>query len=107
MKKIVLIVTAVIWLLLIAGFIFETETKPSPDTRIFLEHTYKTYIAPNCLQESEPSNFILESNLQEAVELGYPPHSECTENELAGEKDKFIVHILKELGVIEKKWDNW
>ena len=107
MKKTIIILTSIIWVLLIASFIIERETEPSPDTRIYLEHTYKTYIAPNCLQESEPSNYILESTLQEAEDLGYPPHSECTENELKPEKNKLIVHILKELGIVEKKWDNW
>ncbi len=33
------------------------DTLPSPDTRIILEHTYQSYIAPTCFEESNPTNF--------------------------------------------------
>ncbi|MFC5591481.1 hypothetical protein ACFPRA_21580 [Sporosarcina soli] len=83
------------------------ETHPSPDTRVILEHTYKTYIAPVCFEESDPTNFLQEATLQEAKSLDYAPHSSCTEDALKSENDRLLTSFLKQIGIMNKKWDSW
>lgn len=97
----------IIMTLAIIGFMIPVETKPSSDTRIILEHTYKSYIAPGCFEQSNPTNFLQDSTLGEAQDLNYDAHDSCTVNRLENEKDLFIVSLLKEVGVLDKKWDNW
>lgn len=91
---------------LIIGMIIPRETQPSADTRIILEHTYQTYIAPICFEASDPTNFLEEATLKKAESLNYPPHSSCTEKALESESDRFIPSLLKEIGIMDKKWDS-
>ncbi|KRG13969.1 hypothetical protein ACA30_13685 [Virgibacillus soli] len=90
-----------------SSFFIPKETKPSPSTRVILENTYKTYIAPVCFEQSNATNWIEETTLQKAKELNYTPHSSCTENALKPEKDRLFTSLLKELGILENKWRNW
>lgn len=93
--------------LLIAGFVIPREIKPSDSTRIILEHTEKTYIAPACFEESNPSNFLEDSTLEEAYSLNYDSHSSCTVDELESEENSFIISLLMEWGILNKPWDSW
>src|SRR5690554_3625095 len=104
-KKIFLIIPFILIVAVVASLIIPKETLPSKDTRIILEHTYQTYIAPTCFEKSDPTNNIEDSTLQRAEELNYPPHSDCTEEALKAEKDSLLISILKDLDLIEKKWD--
>lgn len=109
MRKYKLLITllVLIGVIFISSFVIKRETNPSPDTRIILEHTYQTYIAPRCFQQSNPTNYLQDSTLEEANRLQYPPHDSCTEQEMKGEKDFLFISLLKEIGVLSKKWDNW
>ncbi len=100
-------ITGLIGAALIIGMIIPRETVPSEDTRVILEHTYQTYIAPICFEESDPTNFLEEATLQKAESLNYPPHSPCTEKALESERDRLLPSFLKEIGVVDKKWDSW
>lgn len=105
MKKTAFIVIIIIVMLAISLLTFR-ETKPSADTRIILEHTHKTYIAPTCFEDSNPTNFLQESTLEEAQSLNYEPHSTCTKEALMGKKDRFLISILKDIGIVNKEWDD-
>ncbi|MFS0577274.1 hypothetical protein AB1K83_16780 [Sporosarcina sp. 179-K 3D1 HS] len=94
-------------IVVLIGLFIPKETHPSPDTRIILEHTYKTYIAPVCFEESDPTNFLEESTLKKAKSLHYAPDSPCTENALESEKDRLLTSFLKQIGVMDTKWDSW
>jgi len=110
MKKIKLffvVLIVLIGLLLISSFLIPRETKPSPETRIILEHTYSTYIAPKCFEQSNPTNFLEESTLEKAQELNYEPHDSCTEAELESEDDSLFISLLKDIGLLKHKWDEW
>ncbi|MFD1032695.1 hypothetical protein [Metaplanococcus flavidus] len=104
-----------IWILLglvavIAFLIFlfvPRENVPPPNTRVVLEHTFRTYIAPSCFQEADATNFLEESTLQQAEELDYPPHSDCTIDAFEGNTESRFTSILKEFGVIEKETEDW
>lgn len=89
-------------------FIFvPRENVPPPNTRIVLEHTFRTYIAPSCFQEADATNFLEESTLEHAEELGYPPHSDCTVDAFEGNTESRFTSILKEFGIIEKDTEDW
>lgn len=109
--KLIGFVTMLIVVLIIIGFIIPKETKPSSDTRIILEHTYKTYIAPGlgCFEKSDPTptNYLQDSTLGEIERLNYEPHDACTEKALESEKDPLLISLLKDIGILNKKWDNW
>lgn len=83
------------------------DNVPPPNTRVVLEHTYRTYIAPSCFQEADATNFLEESTLEQAKELEYPPHSDCTEEAFKGNNESRFTSILKEFGVIEKESEDW
>ena len=77
-----MLAASLILLIILAIAAFNWLKDDPSDSRVILDHTHKTYIAPSCFEESEPTNFIEESTLGEAEELGYPPHSSCTEEAL-------------------------
>lgn len=97
----VLLVAAAAW------FFMPQENEPSAESRIVLEHTHRTFIAPSCFEESDPTNFLEESTLGHAKELNYPPHSECTEKAFESNQDSPAVRLLKELGLMEKTQTDW
>ena len=105
--KILTFVIILIAALIMTSFLINKDTKPSSDTRIILEHTYHTYIAPECFQQSNPTNYLQDSTLGETLRLNYEPHDACTEEALESEKDPLIISLLKDVGILNKKWDNW
>lgn len=81
-KNLKVLVFALILLVVLAAAAFFIFQDNRSDSRVILDHHHKTYIAPSCFEESDPTNFIEDSTLGEAEELGYPPHSACTEEAL-------------------------
>lgn len=106
-KRIILRIIFFIGLLILASYFIPRETKPSADTRIILEHNKKAYIAPLCFEDSDPTNYLGDSTLGKAKELNYKPNSSCTEEALKGEKDSLFISLLKDIGILSKKWDDW
>lgn len=96
-----LLAIAVIW------FFMPQDNEPSTESRVVLEHTHRTFIAPSCFEESEPTNFLEESTLGHARELNYPAHTECTEKAFESNQDSPAVRLMKELGLMEKKQTDW
>lgn len=94
-------------LALIVYLFLPRDNAPSPDARVVLEHTYRTYIAPSCFEQSDPTNFIEDSTLEKARELGYPPDSACTEQAFKSNTDSFFIDFLKELGILKKETPDW
>lgn len=92
---------------LIVFFFLPRENSPSPRTRVILEHTHRTYIAPSCFDEADATNFLEDSTLEKAQELQYPPHSSCTEESFKGNRDSPFISLLKELGIKEKDSPDW
>src|SRR5690625_4742411 len=106
MKKAILIIVGIVFLLILS-LIIPKNTSPPNDTRIILEHTNHTYIAPPCFEQSGATNFIEDSNLEEAEKLEYISHDNCTEAALEEERDSLGKSLLKNLGLIATKWDEW
>ncbi len=109
MKRKPLVIMAVVVLVAAAAawFFMPQENEPSTQSRIVLEHTHRTFIAPSCFEQSDPTNFLEESTLGHAQELNYPPHSECTEKAFESNQDSPAVRLLKELGLMEKTQTDW
>jgi hypothetical protein len=106
-KKIWIAVAILATAALIALMFMPRDNEPSPNARVVLEHTHRTYIAPSCFDEADATNFLEDATLGDAEELGYPPHSECTEKSFQGNTDSFFVDLMKELGVWEKDSEDW
>lgn len=73
-----MLIVALILLIIVAVAAFTLLKDDPSNSRVILDHTHKTYIAPSCFEESDPTNSIEESTFEEAEELGYSPHSACT-----------------------------
>src|SRR5699024_8329070 len=107
MKKGLLIIGILLIGLIVVGFTFEKETKPKDDTRLIIEHTYKTYMSPPCYEEADATNHLEDSDIEMAKQLEYEPNDTCTEEELAPIKEKIIVSFLHDLGILKTEWANW
>ncbi|WP_429845556.1 hypothetical protein [Brevibacillus sp. FIR094] len=81
------------------------EAGPSPDTRIILEHTNKTYISPPCYEQANKTNNLAEANIQKAQELNYQPESSCTANSLASIKKPIASVLAENVGMKQSQWD--
>ena len=78
MKK---IIPVIIGIAVIACILFvKLPLGPSGDTRVILEHTYETYIAPACFEQAETSNNISETTWSKLGRYDYKPESACTED---------------------------
>ncbi|MGI2328664.1 hypothetical protein [Planococcus sp. YIM B11945] len=92
---------------LLVLFFMPRDNEPSPSTRVVMDHSVRTYIAPSCFQEADATNFLEDGTLQIARDLDYAPHSECTEKAFKGNRDSMFVNLLKELGIMEKESKDW
>lgn len=106
-KKLWTAAVGLIAVALIAAMFMPRSNEPAPNTRVVLEHTHRTYIAPSCFDEADATNFLEDATLGDAEELGYLPHSPCTEKSFQGNDDSFFIDLLKELGVMEKESEDW
>ncbi|WP_142827458.1 hypothetical protein [Planococcus soli] len=88
-------------------FFIPRENVPADESRVILEHSFRTYIAPSCFEQAEATNFLEESTLETAKELNYPPHSSCTEKAFEGNRDSGFIRLMKELGIMEKESTDW
>lgn len=92
-------------ILIAVSFFVPQETQPPSDTRVVLEHNRHTYIAPPCFENANPTNWLEEATLEEAENLTYPPDGSCTEEAMESEESSLFVSLLKDLGILERKWD--
>lgn len=92
---------------LVLVFFLPRENEPSPESRVILEHSFRTYIAPSCFEQADATNFLEEATLEQAKELNYPPHSACTEKAFEGNNDSGFMRLIKELGIVEKESTDW
>ena len=106
-KKIWMVVLLLAAAILLLLFFMPRENMPAPETRVILEHSFRTYIAPSCFEQADATNFLEESTLAEAQELEYPPHSSCTEEAFEGNQDSGFIRLMKELGIMEKESKDW
>lgn len=95
MKKIITVVlTVTALILLVLSLTIKVDVPANGNERIVLDHTYHSYIAPNCFEDSEPTNFLEEATLDKALELNYAPHTACTEEAFAPKKRSLLYSIF-------------
>lgn len=102
-SKSMLVMVAVVVVILCLTLI-KVNVSPPGKTRIILEHTYKTYIAPSCFEQAKVTNNLADSTLSKAQELKYEPESACTEQALGKEKMSLLDTILVKAGLKSSKW---
>lgn len=81
-SKVVITIIIVLLLLIGSSFFVKINLFPPSDTRIILERTHWTYIAPPCFEQAQTTNNLAESTLRKAKELNYRAESSCTEKYL-------------------------
>lgn len=99
------IVLAIFIVLIGVSLYVPINANPSANTRMIVEHTYKTYIAPPCFEQAQTTNNLAETTLDKALELNYKAESSCTENHLKPVKKPAIKIIAEKMGLISGKWD--
>jgi len=105
LKKIIFGILGLLIAVVIASLIIPGEVTPPKDTRVILEYTEKTYIAPSCFEQSGASNNIGEEDLAAAEEKEYSPHDSCTEKYFEKEESSLLVAFFKKLGILSAEWD--
>ncbi|KIL50013.1 hypothetical protein [Jeotgalibacillus soli] len=80
-KKTLTIAIFVLFLAAVSMYIVNDLSKPS-NPRVILDHHKQTYVTPGCFEQADATNFIEDSTLENAQEIGYKPNDECTESEI-------------------------
>lgn len=107
MKKILLWITVGIVMLILASLFITTTVYPPNDTRVILEYTDRTYIAPPCFEQADPTNNIGEADLGAARNINFSAHDTCTEKELQSEEKSLFISFLEKIGLLHSKWEDW
>lgn len=106
MKKISIWIIGIIIIVGVAGLVIPIKTIAPKDTRVILEHTHETFIAPPCFDQSDATNNIAGADLKTAKKNNYSANDACTESSLT-EKDNLLTAFLKNIGILNNKWDDW
>ena len=103
------IIGAIIFLVIIS-FGVQVQAVAPDNVKIMLNHRYKTYSAPACLNPNLKYNTAdyEVSTLGKARALKYEPDSICTEEEIFPARSLFSHYILEKLGIVKplKKWND-
>ncbi|GIN86016.1 hypothetical protein J6TS2_24020 [Heyndrickxia sporothermodurans] len=81
--------------LIIIFFYVPIEQTPPGNTRIILDHASRTYIAPPCFEQSNPTNFLEETTLKKAMKTEYKASTSCTIESLSSKKLTLFEGLLK------------
>lgn len=108
MKKLILWLIGIIVVAFVVILFIPSETNPPEDARLILDYTHDTYIAPPCFEQSdpEPTNNIDETEWENAKDM-YEAHDACTEEAMEPEEDTLGISLLKKIGLMNTKWDEW
>ncbi|WP_246873803.1 hypothetical protein [Paenibacillus dendritiformis] len=89
-----------------ALFVVPVTLHPPDSTRIVLDHTYQTYIAPPCYDRAEVTNNLSEGALKHLKDYSsYLPESACTRDSLAPREVTAGVWLGQMLGIGKGPWD--
>jgi hypothetical protein len=101
-KPLIIILLAVV---ILVSVLVEIPHHPPRSTRVILDHSLQTIIAPPCFEQAEFSNNLSESTLENAQKKQYMPESVCTEYTLASEDKTLLQIILEKTGAKRSRWD--
>lgn len=104
MKKTILAIVVMV-IIAISSLYIKVDLEPPVTTRVILELDRQTYITPPCFESANATNYIDETTLEEAKEMGFKPDSTCTEESLEPESVSVWKWLLITVGFGENKWD--
>ncbi|WP_018921380.1 hypothetical protein [Salsuginibacillus kocurii] len=104
-KPLILFTVAILVLFSVALIVPITLSAP-PDTRMIVDHTHEVYIAPQCFDQADTTNYLEETTWGGAQSTDYSAESECTDQAMTDEGVPIIHALLQTLGVIPSKWDH-
>lgn len=99
------IAVAVLAIAILSTLFINVQAAPPDDTRVVVEKTHKTYIAPVCFEQAETTNNLAEATYAQAKELQYKAESSCTEEAMKPHSERLITVITQKLGLANSKWD--
>ncbi|MFD2115343.1 hypothetical protein ACFSTH_09860 [Paenibacillus yanchengensis] len=105
MRRSYLIGITIVLLVLIAMVYIPITSKPPKDTRMIVEYTHETYIAPACFEQAEKTNNISEVTLEWLEGKKYKPESACTTEYLQPQKQSIMKIIGQKLGIVNSPWN--
>ncbi|SDS22337.1 hypothetical protein SAMN05444162_0997 [Paenibacillaceae bacterium GAS479] len=91
-------------LLAVIVFIIPFSFEPPGDTRMVADRTNKTYIAPPCFDEANPTNNLAEVDWTWVKQSGYKPESSCTSEKLMTAKVTLGEKFTQLLGLSKGRW---
>lgn len=103
--KLVLLIAVVFVIAIISAFFIKVQVEPPNDTRVIVEKTNKTLIAPICFENAATTNNLAEGTYEQGKALGYKPESSCTVNALKPQSERLITVIAEKLNLAKSKWD--
>ena len=95
MKKFPIILIAFIVLFLGIGLLVPISQTAPDNTRIILDHTLQVYVSPPCFDQAELTNFLEETTLAQARNVGYDVESTCTEASLVAPAQPFLLQMFR------------
>lgn len=87
-----------------ATMLIPITMSPPGSTRVVVDHTLETYIAPLCFDEAEATNHLGEVTWERVSDYGYKPESACTETQLAPQTMLLWQSLAIRLGLINGPW---
>ncbi|CAG9622686.1 hypothetical protein [Sutcliffiella rhizosphaerae] len=105
MRKLFIYLFGILLVISVIVSIVPVTISPSNDTRVILEHNYNTFIAPQCFEQADVTNFLEEATLGKATELGYNEESMCTKEAFKPLQKPIIVKALIKMNLISSPWD--
>lgn len=104
MKRSYLIGITLVLVVLLAMMYIPITSHPPKSTRLIVEYTHETYIAPACFEQAEKTNNISEVTLGWLEGKKYVPESECTTDFLKPHKQSLMKIIGQKLGIVVSPW---
>lgn len=100
-----LILIALFLFTIIGLFTINVTAHPPDNTRMIVEYTERTYIAPPCFGQAETTNNVGEMTLLQSKERNFEPESNCTVEALQGQPQRLIYFLRERMGIGKSNWD--
>ncbi len=94
MKKSPFVLIIIVVVFLAIGFLVQTTPTAPDHARIIIDHTHKVYASPPCFDQADLTNFLDETTLAQAINLGYQPESSCTSQSLVAQSQPILFHLF-------------
>ncbi|NMM52655.1 hypothetical protein [Paenibacillus aquistagni] len=99
-----LLISGLIAVLLLVVARMPLTSHPSNHTRMVVDHTLQTYVAPPCFDDAELTNYLSETTWSKVKELHYKPESRCTEERIQPIKQTLWNKLLQSIGLSSSPW---